>query len=393
MKFIDVFMHEARRTFGDTAIVLTIIGGVLLYSFLYPQPYAKQSVSKLGISVVDYDKSQTSRDLVFKLNATPQITVSRNDMSERDAKEALVRGEVKAIVVIPRHFKRDLSLGKSPTVAIGADSGYFLIYGSVLEGAMKSILTQSATVKVVDLLKKQVPYAEAKVAYTPFSMQFINLFNPNNSYTQYVVPAVFVLILQQTLLIGMGILGGGINEGMRRKERNYFRDAAVWKMYLSRYILFGSIFFVHMLFYFGFSFELFDVTRLGKIPDLLNFGVAFFAASIALGLLLGSLLSSREIATPLILFSSMPLVFSAGFVWPIESIPPLIHYLSLLVPSTPGIQGFLTLNQMGADFDSVMQSYLILWAQFFVYLSLAVFIFKKRRTRAYGAARVLGDAD
>jgi len=306
-------------------------------------------------------------------------------MSERDAKEALVRGEVKAIVVIPRHFKRDLSLGKSPTVAIGADSGYFLIYGSVLEGAMKSILTQSATVKVVDLLKKQVPYAEAKVAYTPFSMQFINLFNPNNSYTQYVVPAVFILILQQTLLIGMGILGGGINEGMRRKERNYFRDAAVWKMYLSRYILFGSIFFVHMLFYFGFSFELFDVTRLGKIPDLLNFGVAFFAASIALGLLLGSLLSSREIATPLILFSSMPLVFSAGFVWPIESIPPLIHYLSLLVPSTPGIQGFLALNQMGADFESVIGNYMILWAQFFVYLPLAVFVFKKRRTRAYGA--------
>ena len=125
--------------------------------------------------MVDYDKSDVSRSVIFKLNATPQIIVARNDMSELDAKEALVKGEVKAIIVIPRHFKRDLTLNKSPTIAIGADSSYFLIYGGVLEGAMKSILTQSATVKVANLLKKQVPFADAKESYVPFSMSVIKV--------------------------------------------------------------------------------------------------------------------------------------------------------------------------------------------------------------------------
>jgi len=381
MNFITIFKHEAKLIFKDPAIILTIIGGVILYSFLYPQPYAKQSVSALSISVVDYDKSDVSRDIKFKLNATAQIDITRNDLSERDAKIALIEGKVKAIIIIPAHFKRDIVLNKSPSIAVGADSSYFLIYGGVLEGAMKSILTKGASIKVANLLKKQVPLAQAKESFAPYSLNIINLFNKNNSYTQYVVPAVFVLILQQTMLIGLGILGGGINERMRRREDGYFKEASIWKMYLSRFMIFGSIFFIHMLFYFGYSFQYFEVTHLAKISDLLLFGIAFLMASLSFGLFLGSLFSSRESATPLILFSSLPLVFSAGFVWPIESLPPLIHYLALLVPTTPATQGFLGLNQLGATFPMILDSYIILILQTFIYFSLSYIIFNKRRSK------------
>jgi len=383
LNFRDTFKNEVKLIFSDAAIILTIIAGVILYSFLYPQPYANQSVSELSISVVDYDKSDVSRDIVFKLNATPQIQVTQNNMSEQDAKDALIKDEIKAIIIIPKHFKKDLALNKSPTIAVGADSSYFLIYGGVLEAAMKSILTQSATIKVANLLKKQVPLNTAKEAYTPYSLNIINLFNKDNSYTQYVVPAVFILILQQTLLIGLGILGGGINERMRRKEDEYFQTAPFWYMVLSRILIFGSIFFIHILFYFGFSFELFEVTRLANITDLLTFAVAFLLAAISFGIFLGTLFNSREIATPAVLFSSLPLIFSVGFIWPLESIPNSIHYLSLLVPSTPAIHGFLGLNQMGASFDMIIENYTILWVQTLVYLSLSTLIFIKRRRTFY----------
>jgi ABC-2 type transport system permease protein len=383
LNFTTTFKEELKLIFKDPAIILTIIGGVILYSFLYPQPYAKQSISKLAISVVDQDKSDVSRDIVFKLNATPQISVSRNDLSEKDAKEALLKDLVKAIIVIPKNFKRDLALNKSPTIAIGADSSYFLIYGGVLEGSMKSVLTQSATIKVANLLKKQMPLSGAKDAYVPYSLNTINLFNKNNSYTQYVVPAVFILILQQTMLIGLGILGGGINERIRNREKGYFKTAAVWQMFLSRFIIFGSIFFVHMLFYFGYSFELFDVTKLGSISDLLTFGFAFLSASLAFGLFLGSLFASREIATPVILFSSLPIVFSAGFVWPLEALPAWIHTLSLGIPVIPAIHGFLGLNQMGADFSMILHDYKLLWLQGIIYFILGTLIFNYKRTRYY----------
>ena len=380
MKFFDVFIFELKQVFTDTAVVLTIIAGVIFYSFLYPQPYAKQSVSSLSVSLIDFDKTDVSRDIAYKLNSTPQITIARFDNSQKQAKEALLRGDVKAIIIIPSNFKKDLILQKSPTIAIGADSSYFLILGAVLEGAMKSILTQGVIIKVANLLKKGVPVSSAKEAYMPYSLNTINLFNKDNSYTQYVVPAVFILILQQTMLIGMGILGGGVNEKMKTDKK--YTKAKTYQIILSRYIIFGTLFFIHMLFYFGFSFSNFGITHISNINNLLMFGISFLAASLSFGVFLGSVLSSREIATPIILFSSLPLVFSVGFIWPKELIPEFVYYLSLLSPSTPAIKGFLSLNQMGASFDMVISEFSLLWVQTIFYTVLG-FYFMQRRKNLY----------
>ncbi len=380
---MTTFKNEAKMIFSNFAVMLTIIGGVVLYSVLYPQPYLNQNVSKVSVSVIDLDKSDVSRDLIFKLNATAQIKIVRNDLSQTDAKEALKRGDVKAIIVIPQDFKRDLALDKSPTIAVGADSTYFLIYGAVLEGSMKTILTQSATIKVVNLLKEGVPLSAAKDDYAPYSLKMINLFNKDNSYIQYVVPAVFILILQQTMIIGLGILGGEINEKMRRREEEYFAYAPIWQMYLSRFIIFAAIYFINMLYYFGFIFDFYEVTRLAEMSDVLTFGVAFLAATISFSLFVGSLLSTSEAASTTVFFSSLPLVFAAGFIWPLESLPSVIHYLSLLVPSTAAIDGLVGLNQLGADFDMVIDSYMILWVQSVVYFGLAYIIFSKKRNFLY----------
>ena len=374
MSFFQTFKREAKTIFSDIAIVLTIIGGVVLYSFLYPQPYSSQSVSGLAVSVVDLDLSDTSRDIIFKLNATPQISVTRVDVSEKDAKDALLEDKIKAIIVIPPHFKRDIALHKSPTIAVGADSSYFLIYGGVLEGTMKSILTEAATLKIAGLLQRGTPLSGAKEAYTPYSLNIINLFNSQNSYTQYVIPAVFILILQQTMLIGLGILGGGVNE---RQERR----GPTWMVMFWRVLIFGSIFFTHMLFYFGFSFEFFGVTHLASIADLITFGIPFILATAFFGIFLGSLFSSREIATPVVLFSSLPLVFTAGFVWPLESVAGILQLFSNLVPSTPAINGFLKLNQMGAEFSMVLPQYTILWTQAVIYMFLGYYFINKKRKK------------
>ncbi|MEA2073654.1 MAG: ABC transporter permease [Campylobacterota bacterium] len=381
MKFLEVFREEAKLIFSDVAIVLTIIGGVILYAFLYPQPYSSQSVSSLSISYVDLDKSKLSAEIAFMLNATPQITITREEMSEKDAKEALSRGEVKAIIIIPKNFSRDVKLNLSPSVAVGADSSYFLIYGAVLEGAMKSILTQSAGVKITKLLVSGTPMVGAMNSYSPYSLETINLFNKDNSYTQYVIPAVYIIILQQTILIGLGILGGGVNERLKRQEYGHYNMAPVWMMMLSRYIIFGFIFFIHMLFYFGFSFSFFDVTHLASVYDVVNFGVAFISASIFFGIFLGTLFNSREIATPVVLFSSLPLVFSVGFIWPLEAMPMFIKELSQLFPSTPAMQGFLRLNQMGAEFSSIIPQFGLLWLQALIYAILGYYYINKNRKK------------
>jgi ABC-2 type transport system permease protein len=108
----------------------------------------------------------------------------------------------------------------------------------------------------------------------------------------------------------------------------------------------------------------------------------FLSASIFLGIFLGTLFSSREMATPAILFSSLPLVFSAGFVWPLEALPKWLLFLSNLVPSTTAIEGFLKLNQMGASFDMVLNNYAILLIQATIYAILGYYFINKKRKKS-----------
>ncbi len=381
MNLYEVIKAELTALFSDSDILLTIFGGVLLYSFLYPQPYIKETVSALDVAIVDYDKSDLSRRMTFMLDASPQIRINRSYNSEYGAKEGIINGDVNALVIIPKHFKRDLYQNKQPVIAIGADASYFLIYGAVVQGAMSSILTQSAAIQIGDLLKRETPLVGAKVRYAPFSINIINTFNISGSYINYVIPAVYILILQQTMLIGMGILGGGFTRRINMGEKGHFNTASVVSIMVARLLIFGSIFFVHTLFFFGFSFSFFGVTHIASTADILAFTLPFLLSVGMLGILLGTFFKGREYATPAILLSSLPLVFSAGFVWPKESMPQILIWLSELSPSTPGIQGFLRLNQMGADFGQVMPQYTLLWIQTILFGSMSYWLLKRQQNR------------
>ena len=378
MKFLEILKAEYRAIFSDFDILLTIFGGVILYAFLYPQPYLKESVSALPVAVVDYDHSDLSRQISFMLDASPQIAVESHYLSEEAAKNAIINNQVSALIIIPKHFKRDLYLGKEPVVSVGADATYFLIYGGVVEGTMHSVLTESAMLQVGNLLKKSVPMVTAKMQYTPFKTEFLNTFNVTSSYINYVVPAIYILILQQTLLIGMGMLGATQGQQMREGVGGYYSRDSILTLMGVRYLAFGLIFSVHMLFYFGFNFMFFGVPHMAKVSELMIFAGSFLIAVLSLGTFLGALLKSRVYPTPVILLTSLPLVFSAGFVWPLESMPQWLIWLSSISPSTPAIQGFLRLNQMGADFSQVMDQFGLLWIQTVVYSALAYYMLRKQ---------------
>ena len=288
MSFLEVLKFEFKSIFTNAPIIMTIIGGVILYSFFYPQPYINEVVKTLKVSVVDLDKSDLSRKLIYSINSTPQIEVSRQDMSSADAKQALIEKKISGIIIIPAHFKKDIALHVSPTIAVGADSNYFLVYGSILEGALKSIITQSVGIKVTNLILEKTPLRTAKESYAPYTLKTIYLFNPDMSYTYYIVPAVFILILQQTMLIGLGILGGFYNEF----KKTY--NAPIWMKISSRTLIFGTIFFTHMLFYFGFSFEFYHIPHLASAYDIITLGVPFILATVFLGIFFGGLLKNQE---------------------------------------------------------------------------------------------------
>lgn len=378
MTLFELIKSELKALLSNPVITLTVFGGIVFYSFLYPLPYANQTPTEQKITVINFDNSLLSRQLERMVDATPQVAIIDRAHSIEEAKQQFLNSSVSGVLIIPKHFYRDLLLGKSPTLSYSGDASYFLVYGTIAEGLVKAGGTLAAEVKVTQLLMEGVPLSLAEQQYSQVQLNMSATFNPTNGYINYVVPAVFVLILQQTLIIGAGVLGA--TEKTSLSLNSYWRKTSTFNMLLLRGFIFVSIYYGLAMYYFGFSFDFYGVSRLASPFSVLVLLAPFLLCSTFIGIFLGAILPRRELVTFVVLVSSMPLVFSAGFIWPLENVPTPMIWVSNLFPSTPAIQSFLATNQMGASFEQIIAQWQLLWAQVLVWGVLAYFAYKKTQS-------------
>lgn len=374
MSLLKLLIAECKAIFSNSAITLTVFGGVIFYSFLYPLPYAKQTPTEQYISVVNLDRNQVSYRLERMVDATPQVKIVERAYSLNEAKQQFIDGKVRGILVIPEHFYRDLLLGKSPVLSYSGDASYFLVYGTIAEGLAKAGATLGAQVKVTKLLAQGVPMELAQEQYSQVKMNLKPTFNPSMGYVNYVVPAVFVLILQQTLVMGMSLLGCS-----EKSKQGYWAKHPFYKVLATRCCIFVAIYYLLALYYFGFSFDFYHINQLSSPLLICTLLLPFLLTSCFIGNCLGALLVRKELVTLVVLVSSMPLIFSAGFIWPTQSIPQPIVFISQLFPSTPAIQGFLGINQIGADWTQIQSQWQQLWLQVIAWGGLAALLYQRQQ--------------
>jgi ABC-2 type transport system permease protein len=177
------------------------------------------------------------------------------------------------------------------------------------------------------------------------------LFNTVQGYEGYVVPASMGLIVHQLLLIGICIVIGTWMEGGR------------WAIAGDRQVSVGAfagmlggfwlLAFAALMFWIGFVFWFHDLPRAANMSGAIGFCALYALAVAAVGVALGCWMGERERALQIIGGISIPLLFLSGFAFPTESISQPLVWFSHLLPTTPGIQGMLKLNQMGANWHEV----------------------------------------
>ena len=375
MTLLEHIKLELRAILTNPVVTLTVFGGVLFYSFLYPLPYTKQVPRELPIAVVNLDKSQTSYQLERMVDATPNVTVVSRLSAIADAKQWFEEGRITGFIVIPEHFYKDLMMGKSPVLSYAGDAALFLVYGTVVEGLAQAGGTLAAKTKVSKLLIDGVPLELAAKQYAATELNAKPTFNPHMGYIDYVVPAVFVLILQQTLAMASGLIGG-----TQRQGNGYWQTQSPFRVIAVRTGVLLGFYYILGMFYFGASFDMYGISKLAHPSEMLTLMLPFFLTTCFIGILVGAITPRRELVTVLILLSSMPLIFSAGFIWPSEMLPAPMQWFAAIFPTEPAINGFLKLNQMGADWSQVSAQWSQLWLQAAVWGGLAYWSFSRNRT-------------
>ncbi len=349
MSFFRLLLAEFKSIFTNQAILLTVIGGGLMYSFLYPQPYINQVIKEQKIVLVDLDNSSFSQRFAYLVDASSSVKIQKKAYSIEDAKKSIFKGEAMGYLLIPKSFYKDILLRKRPTVSFGADASYFLIYGAIAENIFEVIKTLDEKIK---LDYKKVPKdrnVKGTKYHQPITLNQIPLFNANEGYVNYVVPAVFILILHQLILIGAGILGARQNE----LGDGYWREVSVLKLLSTKFIVLFILYIPLVLYYLGFCFDIYGISRLASLETMVFLAVLLILCATSLGIFLGSILKRQELVTLISLLSSLPLLFSAGFIWPVFLVGDFCNFFVAWFPVTPAIMAFLKVNQLGADFSLI----------------------------------------
>jgi ABC-2 type transport system permease protein len=376
---------EALRLFRDPGALLVLVGAVILYSFFYPIPYLPQVLREVPVAVVDLDHTALSRQLARMADAHTLLDVRFRPDSLAEAQEQVVAGRAGGVLVIPRGFEESVLLRQRAQVGVFADASYFLVYRQVATGLRETVGTLSAGIDIRRLESRGKTEAAARAARDPIPFITRPLFNTAEGYASYIVPAVLVLILQQTLLVGIGLLGGTAaerreqNPGTSAKPSTWTGDnlrPSRWRSALARVIgraaFYVCLYSVYTVLLFTAVFRVYGFPQRGQALDLAAFALPFLLACVFFALGLGGLFSRRETAMQVLLFTSLPSVFLAGFAWPLEAVPTWLRWASLFLPSTAGIAGFLRLAEMGASLSQVRFEWTVLWGLTALYFALAL---------------------
>lgn len=347
MKFFAVLKSEALRLAKNISVLTVCILGPLAYFLLYPTPYENDVVRSQKITIIDEDNTQLSRKFAFLANSSSEVQVKGYATSLKEAQNMLERGEVFGILYIPKGFERDAYLQSAPTLSFLANSSYFLIYGSIINGLYQATQELNPEIKV----KQQILYGDYALKESNHMLQkdllilhSSPLFNSSLGYINYALAAVFVVILHQMLVVGMGIFGASYTYGA---------NTPILSLLFARMILFALICIPLFAFYFGFGFAYYGIHHHASIEDFWLFSLGFIFSILSFGNFFGSIVSKPYQATVIILLSSLPLIFLLGFIWPLEAIPSPIQTIVQFIPIFHGVNALLRLNEMGADFQSI----------------------------------------
>jgi ABC-2 type transport system permease protein len=296
--------------------------------------------------------------LIQSLDSDEALSVVARANTLTEAQAILARRDVFGIVGIPKGTEHDVLKGDTARVAAYVDSAYFLLYSRTLQGILEAAAATNRDLSAGASRSDGSLARAALVRASPVEFVSEPLFNPTGGYASYVVPAAFILIVQQTLLMGAATLGAvSFEQGgtAARRRRGGFRAM------LGQAFAHVSLALPGLALYLLLLPRVFGFSTLGRPLDLLLFAFPFLLSASFLGQFVSLWFKRRERAVLVFIATSLPLFFMVGVAWPVEAIPEIVRAFSRAFPSTSAIDGLVRINQMGATLDDVRRDWINLW--------------------------------
>lgn len=371
-----IWKDELKNVFKDSGVMIFFFLVPLAYPLLYAFIYNNEVVHEAKMVVVDPSDSYLSREFIRKVEATPDVKVISVCTDMAEAKKMLDEKKAYGILSFPPEFSKDLHKGKQVTVSLYCDMSSLLFYKAFLLASTEVSLEIGKELRAHN---STAPSSKAEeILLEPIPYESVAIFNSQNGFASFLVPAILILVLQQTLILGIGMLGG------TAREKNRFRSLVPISRHFNGTlrIVFGKsltyilLYVVVCLWVLAIVPKMFSLPQVGEPWTVVLFVLPYLFACIFMAMTLSGFMRSRESPMLVFVFTSVILLFISGVSWPKEAIPPFWQVVGYAFPSTPGIQGFIRINTTGATLNEVAHEYHTLWVQAGVYFITACMVYR-----------------
>jgi ABC-2 type transport system permease protein len=346
--------RELRILSSNLFIVLMILIAPLLYPFLYNTVYSNKMEHDIDITVVDSDKSAASRQLLRDLDAHELLAVNAVCTDLSQARERLETLKTSAVIVIPEHFSDNQKTGKQVRISVLISNIRFLVTSDISRALGDVLAARAANNVLIALEKAGVNRGQASLDAQPMHPVIVPLFNTTESYGDFIIVGLILVILQQTLF--MGVSAGMAMEREDNTLRHLFRTArySIPSIILGKggfyWILFSSLALLYCTIYFS----IYSVPCTGSFFVLASLAIVHIASIITWALTISSFFKDKILAMITMLFTSYPVFFMSGYSWPNQALAPILKPIAQVLPSTPFFKAFAIVSQMNGSWQDIV---------------------------------------
>lgn len=311
-------IRQDRRMLGISLLVPFLQVFILGYA-------ATTDIKYTVLAVADQDRSAASRELVRAFTNSDYFLPEYPVDDPRDVERLITSGKVKAALVIPPAFGRDILARRPAEVQMLLD-GTDANTTAVVLGYAGQIVEQFGRKASVRLRTAALPAAGA-VRTEPRVW-----FNPELKSSHFMVPGVVALVL---MIITMTLTSLGI---VREKENGTLEQLMVtpirpWQLILGKLLPFVVLGFVDMVLVLSVARFWFGVPLNGSVTLLFALSLLFVLTTLGLGLFVSTIARTQQQAMLIAqFFFFMPFLFLSGFAFPIANMPPVIRAVTYVIP-------------------------------------------------------------
>lgn len=375
------FTREMSLVFKDTGVLIFFFGLPLLYPLVYTLIYNPELVRDLPVAVVDDCRTAQSRELVRMADATEVMNIMGYPADMGEARRLMNEKECYGILYIPEDYSRRIGRGEQGVIAFYSEMSLLLRYRAFVSALTDLQLQTGAQVR--QELLNSLGASQSGQSSSPVASEAYFIGDPTQGFASFIIPGIVVLILQQSMLLGVTMLAGNSAERRRRYggidplEANASISAGM----IGRMLCYLVAYIPMTIYVLHFVPMMFNLPHIGDAADYLLFIVPLLVASAFMGMTVQIFVKERESSMLVVVFTSLVFLFLSGLTWPRYAMSPLWRLVGDCVPATWGVEGFIQINCNGGTLAEASHPYLMLWVLAGVYFltAYAVMAWQRRR--------------